>query len=195
MWSHSLQIHTGKQIYKRLEEEPDAFVAAAVLRNVGFKVYDESKANKVISICNSREAFFQFDNNFVETFALYLMWFVTNHRNNYADQVLREAYDRPEFAGTIIFKAYQDFKIVKLKQSKNMDFFFGKVIEWTDHYLQRIQTDLLTIDASGADNPKVKSSFNLLDTIVQRIYFVFQEKTIGNQSVIRLSEQHNREWI
>ena len=57
-----------------------------------------------------------------------------------------------------------------------MDFFVDKVMEWTDHYLQRIRTDLSTIDASGADNPKVKSSFNLLDTIVQRIYFVFQEK-------------------
>lgn len=180
-------------IYKRLEEEPDAFVAAEVLRNVGFKVYDEAKANRVISICNSREVFFTYDNNFVETFALYLMWFVTHHRNSYADQVLRDAYDRPEFAGRVIFKAYQDFKIVKLKKSKNMDFFVDKVIEWTEQYLARIENDLQTFDASETENLKVKRAFNLLDSIVQRIFFVFQEKKIGNRPLIRLDEKQNRE--
>jgi hypothetical protein len=179
-------------IYSRLEKENDAFVASTILKNIPSSPYDETEANRLIDIAYKKEQFFKWNNSFLDNFTLRIIWLYTTHKNELANKVLTEAYDREEFCRTVIFKAYEDFRILSLKIYSNSEFFIDSTVKWTMQYLSQVADDLkkLQSDDFKKGNGTVKKGLSLIDLIIQRIYFVFQRRKIGNIPFVQISEEN-----
>jgi hypothetical protein len=186
----------NKIMYESLGKEKDAFVASTIMENIPSNPYNEAEANKLLKICTANESLFKFNNIFLDNFTFRVIWLYTTHKNALADKILNEAYLKEEFCRTVIFNVFEDFRMSSLKHYSNSEFFIDSSIKWILNYLDNTGEILKRIpqDDLSKGSPTVKSAINLFDTIVQRIFFVFERKQYGNRPVIPITDD-NRNFL
>lgn len=173
-----------KVVQSRLEREDEPLTASIILQSALSIPYNEADANKIFKIAYKKEKLFKENNPFLDNFARDAIWLYTSHRNKLADEILSGAYVREEFCKTVIFHAFEQFRISSLNGKG--EFFIDSSLKWTLNYLDYIRENLKKVSSQEfkGDNQIVKNSLDLIDWIIQRIYFVFERQHRDNRTDI-----------
>lgn len=160
-------------LFERLQAEKDAFNFAILLSVIYFKegrIIDDG--NAIIQIANRNTHLFQQQNQFVDSYAELLLWFLNEPDIPSAIETLIDGYKYRSFSNAVIFRS---FKQIHTYEPRAV---FQEHLPWVtvmlkviDSYIDQAGQVLLQTKDFRNSNPDVKNALHIFDSIVMRIYF------------------------
>jgi len=185
LFSHSYDGYNSL-IEERLKAENSSFIYAILLGNLIFKIVGiQEKATTWLKLVNKKLPDFAEHDTFLSNYADLLLYLVNHFDLPIAVETLQNAYDRPKFCNTVIFRLFEKMHPSwgENKYDQNPNLYSRELsiiqgyIERTDKCLARLKPEQVTME-----DPAIKNSLMVLDKIVQRIYFLMQPKSLNRNT-------------
>ena len=174
----------------RFEKEEDSFVYAALLANLIFrKEKIQELSPGIVQLAYEKVNFFSRHNSFIENYTRLLLWLYNTYEVDAAWQILWNAYERPDLCHTVIFEL---FDAMHPSGAFDDDFYSKKTavkrIEIIRHYVSVAGQIIITTDPEKwqKENTITQNALQVIDKIIQRIYFQLTPKRVGRSNEITL---------
>ena len=192
----------NKEVYwqtllDRLRKEDDAYVYSRLFSQMEFDIDKiESQAEEIIDFINDKRSFFINEKSqFLDNYAIFLVWLLFAHKSSRAKDALMKAYDNPALCHSIIFHGFKkmhpfytqnDF----IKNPRRFELFIEVIRKFVD------ESGKVLINTTVADlnkeNPSIKNALSTLNEIITRIYFQLDNERVGNNNTKLPINEENR---
>lgn len=186
----------NKLLFERLEEEKDSFNVAALISSIKFTQDNiQEDGNSIIQILNLKHNLFQQQNQFVNSYAELLLWFLNKPEINIAFETLVHGYKHRPFSSAVIFHLFKQIHtyeprpaFTKRKTSISLRF---KVIE---NYIGQAGTVLEQSKNLKEQSEDIEKALHIFDEIIMRIHFALEaNQRIHNNYKIPADEGNRKE--
>lgn len=155
-------------IFSRLTHEEDAFNYGVLLSSLYFRkneVIDDAKA--ILEITKGKRHFFS-NRSFLDSYSVYLLWFLQYPELDIAFNILVEAYDYSEFVNTVIFNLFKTIDPNQLKEDFVEDLpLIDKKLEVVNSYIDKAGKGFTSVGNQEIFSHAIK----VADEIILRMHF------------------------
>lgn len=160
-------------ILNRVEKENDYFVAGILVANVIVSENSAIKLEQFLNIASGREELFESANSFLTNFTRLLVWLYSNKNNTKARDILAENISKPVFCKAEIIAIFDHIDPSHNNYSTTTNLnsaIIERLANLVVFYGNEIKSHLET-QSENKESDIIKSSLEIIDLIVQRLYF------------------------
>jgi hypothetical protein len=182
--------------FERLRSEKDSFNYAALLSAIRFKkgkIIEDG--NAIIEIVNQNTHLFQQQNQFVDSYAELLLWFLEEANMPKAFDTLINGYQYRSFSNTVIFRLFKQIHTYEPTTifHENLPAITQK-LRVIDSYIDQAGNVLLNAKEISSENPDVDNALHVFDEIIMRLYFALESnQRINNKHSLPANEENRKE--
>lgn len=182
-------------LFECLKTEKDAFNFSALLSALYFKKGKIStEGNAIIQISNQNPHFFQQQNQFVNSYAELLLWFLTQPDMPEAFDTLVDGYKYRYFSNAVIFRVFKQIHTYPRQEFlTNLSAIRVKLTVIDSYIDQAGQVLQKNSDFSKLD-PEVENALKIFDEVVMRLYFALETKQrVSNNQSLQVDDENRRD--
>jgi hypothetical protein len=175
-------------LIERIEKENDEFILGSLIRNVAVDKDSYEKINQLLKIANKKKTDPNSRSSFVESYVNLLLYLYINENHKLSKSILEDSLSSMIFCRTLVFKIFKTLDPGMLSNNYSEKNPASDLLLTLIHLiLSKAEIILKNIDEDDLqqENLEVKSALEVIDNVVQRIYFSLNLNSVNkNDSLV-----------